>query len=210
MINNYDLSINFGNVLRIHFAVILILIIVWCNKAEGGFNTTANLFSWHALGMTLAFPVCMTEAVLACKITYRHIIFNCLTVVFTIFGLVAIIYYKKLEIDYNGDMGQSFGTGLVFPYFTLYSVHSWLGILTLILFVVQAFLSKISKDIHKKSGKLLYVFGLICCVTGLGNMQSSDLAGDSYPPYSTESLLAPAASLVLFSLGTAYYIKYLI
>jgi len=199
---------NFYIFLRINFIVFTILIIIWCNKAEGGFNTTANLFSWHSLGMTLAFPVCMTEAILSCKNVYKHIFFNVLTIIFTIFALIAIVYYKHLEIDYTGDMSMGdMSTNGTFPFENMYTVHSWLGVLTLVLFVTQPFLSKYY--IHKINGKIVYIVGLVTCITGLADMQLTDLAGNGYPTYSTESLLAPGAALVLISLGTAYYIKFI-
>lgn len=48
--------------------VVFALVLRWVIHVEGGLGTSAdgsNVFGWHALLFTLAFPVLMTEAILA-------------------------------------------------------------------------------------------------------------------------------------------------
>ena len=59
--------------------------------------------------------------------------------------------------------------------------------------------------LHSFLGKVTYVVGLATCASGLEDMQSSDLSGAGYPPHSTFSLMAAAASIVLIFLGLAVF-----
>ena len=104
-----------------------------------------QVFGWHALMMTLAFPVLGTEALLS--LSWRpgnagapsplavrlHLLLHVLSLVCIVLGLVAIVLYKRLPQEAtpttsSTDMGYSSRT---------YSVHSWVGIATLGLWGLQ-------------------------------------------------------------------------
>ena len=101
-----------------------------------------------------------------------------------ILGIVAIVDYKKWSKT---------GPNFVFPFYSMYSPHSWLGVFTLAMWGVQVvygiflgiFLSKHPeesattiryKEVHHFLGYCMYALGLAACITGLQDMQSSDLA----------------------------------
>jgi len=167
---------------------------------EGSFGfTEANLFSWHALFMALFVVVFTQEAILSfsspllggpygtCltsvnKDLYFHIICHFLGLICWVLGIVAIVYYKELSPQPT-----------TFPFFSVFSPHSWLGIALLGLWGIQVFLGIYSRlwakpdeklllvKIHQFLGKVIYVLGLATCAMGLQDMQSSDLAGSSSP-----------------------------
>lgn len=141
-------------------------------------------------------------------------IWHLLTLVCAVLGLVGIVYYKSLS-----------GQPVQFPFFTMYSVHSWLGVSTLGLWAFQ-FMSKTwhhfshmgkSADekqafltFHRYLGRCVFVAGLATSALGLQDMQSSDLAGLGYGPFSTYSMLAPAGGLVLLVLGMSVFATFVI
>jgi len=100
-------------------------------------------------------------------------------------GLCAIVYYKKLSPQ-----------PVLFPFFTLYSAHSWTGIVFLFLWSLQivagfhvhivgkkqtAESKRVFKQFHGLLGKSVYAVGLVTCVMGFQDMQSSDLASSTPP-----------------------------
>ena len=131
----------------------------------------------------------------------------------------------------------------------MYSVHSWLGVITVAMFGIQIIYAftifylikwpvgsegKKSKyvNIHHFIGHIVFALGLATCMTGLQDMQSSDLAssgmamsadtnssyvasgvvtsgddmGDSgYLPSSTLSMLSASGAILLFALGMSTF-----
>ena len=126
----------------------------------------------------------------------------------------------------------------------MYSVHSWLGVITIAMFGIQIiyaftifYLIKwpISSEekkgkyvnIHHFIGHTVFALGLVTCMTGLQDMQSSDLAladmpyimnasfvanghddmmGDSgYLPSSTLGMLSASGAMLLFALGMSTF-----
>lgn len=165
--------------------------------------------------MTLGFAVFLTEAVLiysaplpalllvrrqpqyvaVAKLT--HVFFHFLTLVCIILGLVAAIKRKRES-----------PRPLIFPNFTLFSPHSWMGISALCLWALQVAmvfvgrllpLSRLSvfSQVHRTLGRVVYAVGLFTCASGLQEKQTNDILIDSYGVYSKDSLLSPAANLVL-------------
>ena len=216
---------------RACWLVLLVVVLVWDEQVEGAFGREAgNLFSWHALCMTLAGPVFMSEAILLftspvippawlaqCAGTARqtavqcaHVALHTLTLLLSILGMVAIAYYKS-------ESGQSD----TFPFFTLYSPHSWLGVAVMVLWVLQ-FVAKMAshtvlatasetskfvwKRLHVFFGHAIYIGMLTTCALGLQDMQSSDLAGAGYAQDSMFAQLACAGVVMLMFLGVAVYL----
>eukprot|EP00210_Caulerpa_lentillifera_P005646 g5399.t1 len=110
----------------------------------GGANDTGGLFNWHPLMMTFAFPVFMTEALLVhssfpTNILSRfirkliHATYHGLTMLFVALGLIAVFRsHSEKEPKALDD---------------LYSPHSYLGITTMVLLVLQVL-----------GGSILYIF----------------------------------------------------
>jgi len=105
---------------------------------------------------------------------------------------------------------------------TMYSAHSWLGVLTIALFGIQAIYSAVIYyimkwpagserekahyvDIHHFIGHVMFAVGLASCATGFQSMQSSDLASMPDMTDSVDSRLASAGSILLLALGIATF-----
>lgn len=110
----------------------VLLIIYWGQKYNGGFSwQTKDLrkFNYHPVFMMIAFVFVMGHGVITFRILpcshrakkYIHAILNLAAVVFAVAGLIAVL-------DFHNEQG--------FPNF--YSLHSWLGLITLALLFLQA------------------------------------------------------------------------
>lgn len=69
----------------------------------------------------------------------------------------------------------------------------------------QAFLT-----FHRYLGRCIFVCGLATAALGLQDMQSSDLAGLGYGPFSTYSELAPAGAIVLLVFGMSVFATFMV
>ncbi|GJJ77623.1 solute carrier family 31 (copper transporter), member 1 [Entomortierella parvispora] len=179
--------------------IFLIILFLWIYQAEGGIGfQEANLFGWHALLMSLFIVVFTQEALLAYSspligfltknrtlIKYYHVACHLLGLICAVGGLCAIVYYKKLSPQ-----------PVVFPFFTLYSAHSWTGIVFLLLWTLQILAGfhvhiarkkqtaehkRVFRQFHGFLGKSVYAVGLVTCAMGFQDMQSSDLASSTPP-----------------------------
>jgi len=184
---------------RLIALIFFIVLFLWIYQAEGGIGSQdSNLFGWHALLMSIFIVIFCQESILSYNapllgpfvsnfnyLKYYHITFHVLGMICACGGLLGIIYYKSLSSQ-----------PVVFPFFTLYSPHSWLGVSLLSLWTIQMFggicsqtiVSKLSPEnqitffkYHRFLGKSVYVLGLATCSMGLQDMQSSDLAGSTAP-----------------------------
>jgi len=190
---------------RVVTVVFLILLLVWIFEAEGGLGfQEATVFGFHAFFMGLFVVVFLQEGIVAFSsqsiiglitkkrihIKYFHAIFQIFGIICAVLGLVAIVYYKSL----SGP--------IVFPFFTMYSPHSWVAISFLSLWVIQVgammythFVIELSltekvlfNKYHRALGKFIYALGLATCALGFQDMQSSDLASSS-PPMSMDEMM---------------------
>jgi len=179
--------------------VFLIILFLWIYQAEGGLgNPEASIFGWHALLMSFFIIVFTQEGVMAYSspiigpfvrnrtvIKFFHVLCHILGVVCAIGGLISIVYYKSLS-----------GLPILFPFYTMYSPHSWIGVCLLCLwgfqmiagFFGQTYFRKLTPDqrrsfskYHRFFGRFIYGLGLVTCALGFQDMQSSDLA-TSTPP----------------------------
>ncbi|KAJ3131440.1 hypothetical protein HK100_006372 [Physocladia obscura] len=216
--------VNWG-LARVFTVVFIVILFLWIYEAEGGLGLQeGDLFGLHALGMTIFVLVCTQEALLTLSPVpvfgafaarrvriLVHIALHSIGIVFAMLGLVAIVYYKNLS-----------GYPLVFPYFHVYSPHSWVGIVVLSLWIIQA-VSKLAgapRKYHAFLGNAIYITGLAACALGLQDMQSSDLASSTSPadamnmagmnmsgylPNSDLAQYAASGSIVLIFQGIATY-----
>jgi len=189
---------------RLLALLFLIVLLVWIMQAEGGFGwNEATVFGWHALLMGLFIVFFTQEAILSfaaplfsgpfsrrnnecMRPKYIHVFFHSFGIICAMLGIVSIVYYKSMSPQ-----------PIVFPFYSVYSPHSWLGIAVLCLWGVQFAIGTyiygfgepnpeqkaILGHIHGYLGKAIYVSGLATCALGLQDMQSSDLAS-STPPMS--------------------------
>jgi len=183
---------------RVVVVIFLIILVMWIYQAEGGLGfEEATVFGWHALLMSLFVVVFTQEGVMAYSapfldpftrnrtiIRYFHISCHVLGIICAIAGLVGIVYYKSLS-----------PAPIVFPFFTMYTAHSWLGVCLLSLWTLQmaagiythtiAKLSNSHKHMylkyHRFVGKFIYGVALATCAMGFQDMQSSDLAYSTQP-----------------------------
>jgi len=185
---------------RILAVIFFIVLFFWIFQAEGGLGVTEDtLFGWHALCMSLFIVVFTQEAVLSFsaplisgpfKKGFRthernfHIVCHVCGIICAMLGIVAIVYYKNLSPQ-----------PIEFPFYAVYSPHSWLGIAVLILWGLQLLAGlyihifgklsandkKLLNQIHRYLGKVVYAGGLATCALGLQDMQSSDLCSSSPP-----------------------------
>jgi len=204
--------------------IFLVVLFVWIYQAEGGIGwDEMAVFGIHALLMSLFTVTFLTEALL----TYRaplfpknlidsrsfHVCCHAASLCCAVLGIVAIVYYKIMSPQ-----------PVTFPFYTLYTPHSWLGVMTLLLWFIHVIggsvlfgLKWVSEDrmpialsAHHFFGKFIYVLSLATCAMGLQNMQSSDLAagmiGDAgYTPYSTLAQLSSGLALLLAFLGVSVF-----
>jgi len=115
-------------------------------------------------------------------------------------GIVAIVYYKNLSPQ-----------PVAFPFYAVYSPHSWLGIAVLVLWSVQLvagiyihIIGDLSSNdkillakVHRYLGKVIYVAGLATCALGLQDMQSSDLASSTPPMPGMQDNMAMGSEMVM-------------
>ncbi|KAG0016088.1 hypothetical protein BGZ80_009439, partial [Entomortierella chlamydospora] len=192
---------------RIVGVAFLVILFLWIYQAEGGIGfQEATVFGWHALFMSLFVVVFTQEALLAYSspligfftknrtmIKYYHVICHLLGLIYAVAGLVAIVYYKRLSPQPT-----------VFPFYSVYSPHSWAGIVFLSLWSLQllaglyvyiggkrqsASQKRSFRKLHGFLGKSVYVVGLASCAMGFQDMQSSDLAS-STPPSSANMTMS--------------------
>jgi hypothetical protein len=182
---------------RVLSLIYLIVMLVWVVEAEGGFGYTATtVFGWHPLLMSFFVVMFTNEAILTYKapllvqmvndrtvLRFYHSMCHLLSIGCITFGLISIANYKTWSTD---DMMPT----TIFPFYTMYSPHSWLGILTVTVFGIQllfalvlfylvqwsAATKKVLVDVHHFTGHMMYALGLATCITGFQDMQSSDLA----------------------------------
>jgi hypothetical protein len=183
---------------------------------------------------------------------YWHVFCHMGTLSCSVIGIVSIYYYKSLTIatigDYPAPPSQPPGPPPMvpmsmpdnppnsppspaanfnyFPYYTLFSPHSWIGVAVLCAWLLQLIggmitalipnMSSETKDLirklHRFWGRCVFATGLATCGMGLQDMQSSDLAagadlgavGGEYIPYSPTGLfaqLATSATLMAAAVG---------
>jgi len=186
----------FPRVLTVMFFAVLF---VWIYQAEGGFGfDEATLFGWHALLMALFVVLFTQESVLAYTAPlflgpiskphrsvvgkWFHVICHVLGIISAMLGITAIVYYKNLSPQPPA-----------FPFYAVYSPHSWLGITVLILWGIQLVAGLyvhlyqpqhnryLLVKMHRFFGCVVYIAGLATCALGLQDMQSSDLASSTPP-----------------------------
>jgi|EP00161_Ancyromonas_sigmoides_P005522 cytochrome b-561 len=167
--------------LLIHILVLAVLITVSVfvfHLQQGLGSAGVKLFNWHPLLLVIAFPVLMSESVVAFRSgapgadrpRRKSLHWMALTVALALaWGGVACVF------KFHADNGIP----------DLYSVHSWLGLLTMIVFTLQwavgvwAFLSGAADEPTRKSimprhqyfGAFTYAMGMASVALGCARKQ---------------------------------------
>jgi len=125
----------------------LALVVVWFGKYDNGYSwATGNpaVFSWHPTLMTMGMLVCFSNA----AISYRsfsalsrpsrkllHGTLNFLAWVFLVIGLRAVFRFHDEKLGPDGQPA---------PIKNMYSLHSWLGLSTAVVFSAQFLIGFVS------------------------------------------------------------------
>jgi len=114
--------------------LVVVLVAVWMSNYRGGFAWTSNPsleFNYHPMLMTIGLIFLYAEAILIYRVFARfpkrivkiaHGIIQVISIVFALIGLKAVLDSHNLNPK---------------PIPNFYSLHSWLGLLTIGLFVLQ-------------------------------------------------------------------------
>jgi len=115
--------------------LVLLLVVLWFGEYDTGYgwgNGDAAVFAWHPTFMVLGLVVCFVEAAISYRafadlatrpnIKLFHLLMHSMAILFVSLGLIAVFRFHNEHVP---------------PIPNLYSLHSWLGILTVTLFFAQ-------------------------------------------------------------------------
>ncbi|BDA45956.1 probable cytochrome b561 [Coccomyxa sp. Obi] len=215
---------------RICWVALLVVLVIWTStttgRSAGGEPKLQKLLNLHYFFMTVAWPVCMLEAILSYRaplITlpnrtvhkYVHVALQTCAGVFILLGMVYVGKYKKLSKD-------------VF----FYSLHSWTGIIAIAMFFLQyiagvcVYLTSKWSPAQKKSyytvhrflGAATLISSLMSACIGWGAEQIYLMAlnGPGMQHFVTSEahclsyMLIPAMGILLFVLGVLFALSFVV
>ncbi|XP_076255985.1 lysosomal membrane ascorbate-dependent ferrireductase CYB561A3-like isoform X2 [Rhynchophorus ferrugineus] len=190
---------------------LLLLVLFWILHCRGGFTWQSNpktQFNWHPFLMLLGMVFLYSQAMLVYrtgrmlqkkKLKIIHAALHLLAFIMSVIGLKAVFDSHNLSKE---------------PIANLYTIHSWLGLLTVIIFSMQflsGFISflypglsptlrKTLMPIHVIIGTSAFVMGLISSLTGLTEKVIWTLNG-SYSSFPPEAFLFNAIGLIITLYG---------
>ncbi|XP_012154017.1 transmembrane ascorbate-dependent reductase CYB561 isoform X2 [Megachile rotundata] len=192
-------------------AILVILVAIWCNSYRGGFAWRSNPaleFNWHPMLMTLGFVFLYANGMLIYR-TQRnarkrrlkliHAGIMLFTVVLVVIALVAVFDSHNLNVK---------------PIPNMYSLHSWVGLTSVILFCCQWLAGFISflypglqiplrisyMPIHVYFGVAGFVGVIASCLLGL-NEKAIFALQDKYSMLVNEAVLINVIGLFLVLFG---------
>jgi cytochrome b-561 len=170
--------------------LVVVLVAIWMGSYKGGFSWTDHAFNFHPLFMVLGMVFMYADAILVYRIFRHnrkmsikilHAMLHILALLFSIIGLRAVFYAHNINNAPN-----------------MYSLHSWLGLATVILYCIQwligflAFLyPKFSEEtrckvlhFHVVVGNMLFGFVIATVLMGItelnfGNRKNYEAFGGS-------------------------------
>lgn len=184
---------------------LLILLLVWTLKYLGGLNFTTGIFNFHPLFMVLGLVFFFSNSMLIYRslrekpkkqLKILHASLNGLIVGLVILALWAVIHSKE-----QGGRAH------------LYSLHSWLGVVTCLLFVCQFIagftvyllpcasvaLRKASMPYHRFLGVTIF---LVACATTMTGISGRASGIPDYSSYPFQGIMVNLMSLVLVTFAT--------
>jgi len=168
--------------------VTLACAVYWLNHYLGGYSSSGNqLFSWHPTLMILAFIISMSQGILMYRIypgshdsqKFLHVLFQFISLILSVAGVIVI--FKNHEYKGAPDM---------------YSVHSYLGLVAIIITGLQFIFGltilyfpggspttrKSYMPQHRFFGIAAYVSALAAMCAGFFDLQRLNFAGGNYTP----------------------------
>ncbi|GJQ85369.1 hypothetical protein Trydic_g10143 [Trypoxylus dichotomus] len=157
--------------------IILTIVLAWLLKYEEGFgfSTAGEYFCWHPLLMVFGMVFCYSQSmlifrtgrkVLKNKLKLVHMTVNMTALVVSILGVVAAFASHAVRHPPTPD---------------LYTLHSWIGLTTVILFGIQFIIGftgflfpgysparrALILPIHVAIGTAIFVFAIVAAITGV-------------------------------------------
>ncbi|VVC30069.1 Hypothetical protein CINCED_3A013962 [Cinara cedri] len=170
------ISTSFYTLFQITGILIVLSVFFWLHNFRNGFGFSeiGKVCNWHPLLMTIAFIYLFANSILHFRyfhnddkllLKIQHAIIHCIIIIVAAFGIWAGLSSNKIAKP---------------PVPKFYSLHSWLGIITIILFVSQfssGFVSFLYPEInvqykkalmpyHKSFGILTFVLSVVTTVLG--------------------------------------------
>ncbi|XP_015188411.1 PREDICTED: cytochrome b reductase 1 [Polistes dominula] len=197
-------------ILELTGAVLIILMIVWITEFRGGFSWTSNPsleFNWHPLLMTIGFVVLYANAMLIYRtqrnvrkrrLKLMHTGLMVLTILLTVIALVAVFDSHNLKDP---------------PVPNMYTLHSWIGLTSVILFCCQLLAGFITflypglheslrssyMPIHVYFGIATFVGSIAACLIGLN--EKAFFSVKNYQDFPSEGILINSIGLFLVIFG---------
>ncbi|KAL1501210.1 hypothetical protein ABEB36_006582 [Hypothenemus hampei] len=192
-------------------AGLILLTLFWILHYRGGFAWRSNVeieFNWHPFLMLLGMVFLYSQAILVYrtgrnmpkkKLKLFHAALHFSAFICSIIGLQAVFDSHNLNKN---------------PIPNLYSMHSWIGLITIIIFSIQ-FLSgfitflypglapslrKVLMPIHIVFGLGAFIMGLISCITGLTEKALWALQ-DKYSLFTAEAFVFNFIALITVFYG---------
>ncbi|CAK9291176.1 unnamed protein product [Gordionus sp. m RMFG-2023] len=185
----------------------------WISKFKGGLawqSDPSKEFNYHPLFMVIGFIFLNMEAALIYrafrdmrkpKLKLIHGAINAGALIFSGIGLKAVFDSHNLNKP---------------PFPNLYSLHSWLGIITTIMFGLQLLfgaamflipsspmnLRKLYLPFHTYFGAAMYVMAVASCLMGITEIAIFSMKTPSYSDKSAEGILINFLGIILIILGT--------
>lgn len=195
----------------------IILVSVWGNHFLGGFSGPSNPkleFNYHPLFMVLGLVVCYGNGILVYRILRHerkarlkllHAGLQCLAFIFAVVAL-------KMVFDSHNLVSP--------PIPNLYSLHSWLGLITVLLFSMQFTVGFVSflfpglsqllrakyLPLHVYFGLAIFAMAVATALMGITEKLLFKLTGAGYSAFPKEAVLANVlgVSLVVFAVLVIY------
>ncbi|XP_027205209.2 transmembrane ascorbate-dependent reductase CYB561-like isoform X2 [Dermatophagoides pteronyssinus] len=203
---HYDRVYYFSQLLALF---IFILVLIWLIEHLGGigFSSPAQTFNFHPLFMVLGFIIIYSNSMLIYrsfrmelkhKLKLFHTIMNGSVMFISFFGSIAAVYFhQKASITH------------------FYSLHSWLGISTWLMFVTQfcsgfvAFLfpgasfslRKMMMPYHRYFGIATFALASATCLTGINEKAIFAFKNPSYSSMAWNGILTNMIGLLLCLYG---------
>ncbi|XP_072309889.1 lysosomal membrane ascorbate-dependent ferrireductase CYB561A3-like [Eucyclogobius newberryi] len=196
----------------------VLFVVTWNLYWRGGFAWDGSLlhFNWHPVlmvsGLVILYgnaavvyriPFTWKQRKLVCKLVHAGMMFVALLL--SVLGLSAVFDFHR---------------GFNIPH--LYSVHSWVGLSTVLLFSSQWILGLVGfllpystpwirsslKPVHIWIGKVILVFGLVSCISGINEKLLLTLNGMIAVPYSTlpvEAVFVNFLGILIVAFGMSVF-----
>ncbi|XP_018323585.1 cytochrome b reductase 1 [Agrilus planipennis] len=196
---------------------VICLVLFWCVHFRNGFSWSSDPaleFNWHPLLMTTGMIFLYAQSILVYRsarnfrkkqLKLAHGFLHLMVFILTVIGLKAVFDSHNLKSP---------------PIPNLYSLHSWIGLLTVILFTLQLVLGFVSflypglpkttraaiMPIHVTFGTSIFIMATVAAISGL--LEKAIFTLNNYAELPSEGI---AINLIgIFTIGFALLVLYLV